>query len=141
MQITYNFILHTFPLTTSRFLSPSLPLDPSLLADYIGELEGLKDWRRLALKLGFSFEEVKKIKEDNKGQQEDCILEVMSKWLQREPISTTAVLIQALKGIQEYTIAARLREGEDSCYSKQASNYIAFTSAANVVSVIVHESG
>ena len=70
---------------------------------------------RLALKLGFSIEEVRKIKEDNNGQKEDCIMEVMNKWLERAPSSTTAALIQALDGIKEHTIAARLHEGKDSC--------------------------
>ena len=116
MQVNYPFILPTLSLSTSRLLFPSLPLDPSLLADYIAELEELKDWRRLALKLGFSTKEVKKIKKDNTGQKEDCIMEMMDMWLQRGPSSTTAALIQALDGIKEHTIAARLHEGKDSCY-------------------------
>ena len=109
----WTLLSSSFP---TIFLCPHscLPLDPSLLADYIGALEGLKDWRRLAFKLGFTFEEVKKIKEDNKGQKEDCIMEVMNKWLQRGPSSTTPALIQALEGIQEHAIAASLHEGTHS---------------------------
>ena len=114
-SLTLSFFLF-FSLALS--LSTSLPLhvDSSLLADYMGELEGLKDWRRLALKLGYSAKEVKKINENNKGQKEDCIMEVMDMWLQRGPSSTTAALIQALDGIQEHTIASRLHKGKDSYY-------------------------
>ena len=55
-----------------------------------------------------------KIKEQNKDQKQGCIMQMMNKWLQRGPSSTRAVLIQALDGIEEHTIAARLREGKDS---------------------------
>ena len=110
-----NIVGHFYP-PTIFCLSPFLPpLDPSLLADYIVALEGLKDWHTLAFKLGFTFKEVRKIKEDNKGQKEDCIMEVMDLWLQRGPSSTTPALIQALEEIQEHTIAARLHQGKDSC--------------------------
>ena len=79
-----------------------------------------------------------KIKEENKGQKQDCVMQMMNKWLQRGPSSTRAVLIQALDGIEEHTIAARLHEGKDSLL---VCKQLAFTSTANVVSMIVHERG
>ena len=76
-------------------------------------MRDLQDWRRLALRLHFSFAEIKKIAAENEGEKEYCIMEVMNKWLEKGPTSTRAALIKALHGVQEHAIAASFQEGNE----------------------------
>lgn len=90
-----------------------LTLDPSELADLLVKLHGLKDWKRLALKLGFTYDTIKKMKEGSEDKEDDCIMEVMHTWLLKGSSSTRQALIQALEAVQESAVAARIRGGKE----------------------------
>lgn len=94
----------------SEASSSAAEVDTAMLADYMDLLYELKDWRRLALRLHFSFDEIRKIVADNDSKKEECIMEAMDKWLRRGPSSTIPALIKGLHGVQEHGIADRLRD-------------------------------
>lgn len=98
---------------TARQQLLCLTIDSSELADLLVQLQGLKDWRILALKLGFTFDAVMKIKEDNKHNDDDCVMEIMYTWLKKGPSSTMQALTEALEAVHESAIAARIRGGKE----------------------------
>ena len=78
------------------------------------KLKNLVEWQRLGLALGLLYSTLKKIKKEQQGDIDDCMMEMLEAWLQqRDNVTKTgvpswAVLRRALEEIDENQLASEI---------------------------------
>lgn len=79
-----------------------------LTRNIISYLREIWRWIPLGLNLKFKYGELKRIEQDNKTSTENCIIEMLGRWLQRDPLATWRKLISALIEMEEHRVALRM---------------------------------
>lgn len=84
------------------------PFDCTLLTrNIISYLRSFWRWFRLGLNLKFEDGELKRIEQDNTST-ENCIIEMLGRWVKSDPLATWRKLINALIEMKEHRVALRM---------------------------------
>ena len=77
-------------------------------------LKNLVDWQSLGLELGLLYPTLKRIKKEQHGDINDCMMEMLEAWLQQQDnvthkgVPSWSVLQTALRGIGENELASEI---------------------------------
>ncbi|XP_070565403.1 uncharacterized protein [Ptychodera flava] len=77
--------------------------------DFVGDNLSVKDWKRLARKLGVSDSDIEIIEYEHRGDVREMIHTMLSKWKREHKDATTATLIKGLESIRLNRLAHDVR--------------------------------